>query len=202
MRIGILGGSFDPVHLGHLILAECCREACSLEKVLLIPAALSPHKQGSQPASGEARVEMLNLAIGGHAPFEVCRVELDRGGVSYTVDTLAKLKESHQEDDLYFLMGGDSLIDFPNWREPARICELATVVFVSRPHEASPDFDALLAALSEDQVARIREHHVEMPQLDISSSDLRNRVNTGRSIRFQTPRAVEKYIEAHRLYSE
>jgi nicotinate-nucleotide adenylyltransferase len=200
MRIGIFGGSFDPVHYGHLILAETCREACRLDKLVFMPAALSPHKLGSQPAPPDARVEMLQLAIGGHESFEISRSEIDRGGVSYTVDTLAEFQTAHEGDELFFLMGGDSLDDFPNWREPARIGQIATLVVVSRPPHVTPNFEALRKVLQEEQVAAALAHHVQMPQVDISSSEIRDRIRDGRSIRYQTPRAVEKYIQTQKLY--
>ena len=200
MRIGILGGSFDPVHYGHLLLAECCREKCTLDLVWFMPAAKSPHKVGSPSASDEARVEMLKLAVGGHPPFEVSTLELDRGGLSYTVDTLTQIHEQQRGAELFFLMGGDSLDDFSNWRQPGRICDLATLVFVSRPPNDVPDFDALANVLTKEQIERTRQHHVHMPQIELSSSDIRQRVAAGRSIRFQTPRAVEEYIRTSGLY--
>ena len=200
MRVGIFGGSFDPVHLGHLLLAEHCREACQLDRVVFMPAALSPHKQDKQPASNDARVEMLQLAIGGHEPFEVSRFEIDRGGVSYTVDTLRDWKQQHPGQELFFLIGGDALADFPTWREPQEIFRLATLVFVSRPHEDRPDFSLLDDVLDEEQIAALQAHHVDMPQIDISSTDIRRRVAEEKSIRFQTPRSVEKYIETTNLY--
>lgn len=133
MRLGIYGGTFDPIHYGHLLLAECCREQCQLDQVWFMPAEVPPHKQAQPLTAGRQRVEMLQLAIGGHEAFAVSRLELERGGVSFTVDTLAQL---HQEDptrELFLLLGADSLLDLPNWREPERICSLATLVVVGRP---------------------------------------------------------------------
>lgn len=200
LRLGIFGGSFDPVHYGHLLLAECCREQCSLDRIRFIPAAVSPHKIGAEPVSAEERVEMLKLAIGGHEHFEVSTSEIDRGGVSYTVETMATLREEVADRDLFFLMGADSLFDFPNWKEPDRICELCTPVVVSRPGSPEPDFSVLKGIVSDSRVAEIEKHMVQMPQMDISSSEIRKRVSENRSIRFQVPRAVEKYIETKGLY--
>ena len=118
MRIGIFGGSFDPVHYGHLLLAEMCREQCELDEVRLVPAAIPPHKQGKGRAADEHRLEMLNLAVGGHQSIVAWDVELQRGGVSYTIDTLRTLRAEQPEDELFFLMGADSLFDLPSWREP------------------------------------------------------------------------------------
>ncbi|MGC4004614.1 MAG: nicotinate (nicotinamide) nucleotide adenylyltransferase [Pirellulales bacterium] len=118
MRLGVFGGSFDPVHLGHLILAESCREQAALDRVLFIPTHIQPHKQGHTPAPDLARLEMLKLAIGGNSAFELSTREVDRGGVSYTVETLTHLKAERPEAELFFMMGADSLADFPKWREP------------------------------------------------------------------------------------
>ncbi len=206
------------MHTGHLLLAECCREQAALDEVLFVPAAVSPHKIGSQPVSAEDRVTMLKLAIGGHESFHISTIEIDRGGVSYTVDTLQALTGKMAESEgsapaaessspkvagqkLFFLMGADSLHDFPSWREPQRICELATPLVVSRPGSPAVDFDLLGPFASKERLDEIRGLAVHMPQMDISSSEIRQRVSEGKSIRFQTPRAVEKFIESNKLYS-
>ena len=200
MRIGIFGGSFDPVHYGHLILAELAREACSLDEVRLVPAAVPPHKQGQGRADGEHRLAMLDLAIGGNASIQTWDVELARGGVSYTVDTLRTLRDEHPNDDLFFLMGADSLFDLPNWREPKEICSLATVVVVDRPGSKPVDFDCLADVATPSQIETFERHVVKMPQVDISSTEIRRRIKDRLSIRYQTPRAVEKYIATAGLY--
>ena len=199
-RLGIFGGSFDPVHYGHLLLAECCREQCQLDLVRFIPAAVSPHKVGAEPVSAADRVEMLKLAVGGHAFFEVSTSEIDRGGVSYTIDTLTALKEEDADRELFFLMGADSLFDFPNWKSPETICQLCTPVVVSRPGSAEPDFSILKDVVSAERRKEIEKHLVTMPQIDISSTEIRERASSERSFRFQTPRAVEKYIQSKALY--
>ena len=132
MRLGIFGGTFDPVHYGHLLVAESCREQLRLDEVWFLPAAVPPHKQQRELTPGSQRIEMLELAIGGHAAFRVCRYEIDRGGVSYTVDTLAHFRQEHADAEMFFLLGADSLRDLPGWREPVRLCELATPVVVGR----------------------------------------------------------------------
>ena len=118
MRLGIFGGTFDPVHYGHLLLAELCREACRLDQVWFVPAATPPHKSPRAITPAGQRLEMLELAVGGNECFAVSRLEVDRGGVSYTVDTLAELKAADPQRELFFLLGGDSLKDLPHWREP------------------------------------------------------------------------------------
>lgn len=200
MRIGLLGGTFDPVHLGHLLLAEACREQGRLDEVWFIPAAVPPHKQDQTLSKPADRIEMLKLAIGGYESFRLSEMELNRGGVSYTVDTLETLQRERPGDELFLLMGGDSLHDLPTWRDPRRICELALPMTVGRPGAAEPDWQAIATFVSADRLALIRSHHVEMPQVGISSRDLRRRVAEGRSIRFQVPRAVEMYIATAGLY--
>ncbi|MCG8584978.1 MAG: nicotinate-nucleotide adenylyltransferase [Pirellulales bacterium] len=202
MRIGLYGGSFDPVHYGHLLLAEFCREHCRLDRVLFMPAAVSPHKSDRQPTDARARVEMLRLAIGGHAAFDVSEMEIDRGGPSFTVETLTALTQESPDEDWFFLMGGDSLADLPSWREPKRICELATPVIVARHGSPMPDVGALAAFVAASRLSEIEQCLVQMPLIELSSSDIRRRISAGESIRYQTPRAVEKYIETNGLYRE
>ena len=200
MRLGIYGGSFDPVHYGHLLLAEVCREQCQLDAVWLVPAAMPPHKQDRVMTPGKLRVEMLQLAIGGSANLIASTVEIDRGGVSYTVETLERIQQQQPAAQLFLLMGADSLHDLPTWREPKRICELAIPVVVRRAGSPPPDFNPLRPLMSADRWDEANRNQVSMPIFDLSSSDLRQRVAEGRSIRFRTPRAVEKFIETHGLY--
>lgn len=200
MRLGLFGGSFDPVHYGHLLLAESCREQCRLDKVLFLPAATPPHKRDQARAEPQARVEMLELATGGHPAFEVSRAEVDRGGVSYTVDTLRHFRTVSPEAELYFLLGADMLHDLPHWREADVVCQLAIPVAVRRAGVPEPDFSSLRGLVPESRIDVFRQHQVQMPAFGISSSEIRQRVASGQSIRFWTPRAVEKYIEAHELY--
>jgi nicotinate-nucleotide adenylyltransferase len=200
MRLGILGGTFDPVHYGHLLLAECCREQCGLDRVWFMPTAVPPHKQSAEITPASHRIEMLSLAIAGNPLFEVCRYEADRGGVNYTVDTLSHFQREDPSRQLYFLLGGDSLADLPTWREPGQICELATLVVVRRPEMAELDFAALEGIVSTPHIDAIRRNVVEMPRIDLSAREMRALVAAGKSIRYRTPRAVEKYIETHELY--
>lgn len=200
MRLGIFGGTFDPVHYGHLLLAEYCREQCQLDAVWFTPAAQPPHKQRADLTEPRRRIEMLQLAVGGHPAFDVGQREIERGGVSYTVDTLNELADEDAQRELFLLLGADSLADLPGWREPGRVCELATPVVVRRPGAAEPDYGCLAHLVSDQRLAHFREHQVEMPQIDLRSREIRRRVAAGLSIRFQTPRAVEQYIIAAGLY--
>lgn len=202
MRIGIFGGTFDPIHNGHLLLAESCREQCRLDPVWFVPANIPPHKQSQQISSDKQRAEMISLAISGHAGFRLNTIELDREGVSFTVDTLAVLASENPGDELFLLMGADSLSDFPTWRSPERICELAIPVVVCRPGYDTPDLEKLAPLMSPERFAVAMSHQVESPWIDLSSSSIRQRVQAGRSIRYRTPRSVEKYIETQGLYCE
>jgi nicotinate-nucleotide adenylyltransferase len=201
MRLGLYGGSFDPVHYGHLLLAECCRETLRLDEVWLIPAAVPPHKQARELAPARHRLEMLELALGGHEQLRASKLEIDRGGVSYTVDTLAQVQLLHPAATLFLLMGADSLRDLPTWREPKRICALSLPAVVRRGGAPEPDFSVLAPLVSTERLATIRSAQVQMPLIELSSTDLRRRAAEGQSLRFRTPRAVEMYIETHGLYS-
>ncbi len=202
MRIGIFGGTFDPVHYGHLLLAETCREQCELDQIWFLPASVPPHKQERVLTPANRRTEMLELAIAGHEAFVVSSLEIERGGVSYTVDTLSIIRERHSDADLFFLMGADSLRDLPTWRQTQRICQLATPVVVRRRGAPEPDYSVLNGIVGDERSKEIQRHQVEMPVVEFSSTAIRQAIAAGRSIRFQTPRAVEKYIETHGLYCE
>jgi nicotinate-nucleotide adenylyltransferase len=200
MRLGIYGGSFDPVHFGHLLVAENCREQRKLDQVLFVPADTSPHKQHRAPADGSHRVEMLKLAIAGYEPFRVSTLEIERGGISYTVDTLEQLHAEDPAREMFLILGADALADLPTWKNPARICELALPMVVCRAYAPEPDFSALAGLVPRERIAAAQAVEVKMAPIAIASSDIRRRVESGKSIRFRTPRAVEKYIETHGLY--
>lgn len=200
-RVGILGGTFDPIHIAHLLMAEHAREQLNLSEIRFIPAAISPLKQDKQPTDAKHRIEMIRLAIGGNAHFKLDEREQRRVGPSYTVDTLTELKSEIPEAELVFLMGADSLADLPAWREPARICELAFLAVAARGGRPAPDLEQLRRYLPKDQIANAAEHLLYLPQLEISSTDIRHRVRIGKSIRYQVPAAVEAYIAAMDLYT-
>ena len=190
MRIGIYGGSFDPVHFGHLLLAESACEQLQLDTILFMPAATAPHKQQDQSTSPAVRLEMLNLAIGGHSGFEVSDLEMKRGGVSYTVDTLLALSEQYAEAQLVLLVGADTLVDMPNWKDPEKIVALARIGVVERTGSAIQ-----ATALPGAEVLGVR-----MPRMDLSSREMRAKVARRESIRYCTPRAVEQFIDAGEFY--
>jgi len=200
MRLGIYGGSFDPVHYGHLLLAESCREECRLDEIWFMPAGSPPHKMSGRLASARDRVAMLRLATSGHPAFRVDTREVDRGGVSYTVDSLEQIRSERPSDELFLLLGADALADFPTWRSPARIAALAVLVTVRRAGSAAADLGRVAEAIGPAAHAQLVAHQVEMPQVDFSSRDLRARLSAGKSIRYRTPRPVERYLEESSLY--
>jgi nicotinate-nucleotide adenylyltransferase len=200
MRLGVFGGTFDPVHYGHLLLAELCREAHRLDQVWFMPAAVAPHKRDASLTPVAQRIEMLELAVAGQPAFIVSNLEAQRGGTSYTVETLAALHAEDPARHLYFLLGADMLADLVHWREPARICELATLVAVPRPGREDLPLETLASVLGHEVCERIRAHLVSMPLVGISASEIRRRAAAGLSIKYQTPPAVEEYILQHGLY--
>jgi nicotinate-nucleotide adenylyltransferase len=194
-RIAVFGGTFDPVHLGHLIMAEQCREQAKLDEVWFVPAARPPHKQRYDVTPFAQRVEMLELAIAGQPAFQVDQIENERPGPSYLVQTLQELAARRPDVDLHFLIGSDSLHDLPQWRDPERIVELAAFLVVPRAGHPLPAAHELQTTLS-----GLRLQIVDMPLIDISSRDLRRRAAEGRSLRYLVPAAVACYIDTHRLY--
>ena len=195
MRLGLFGGTFDPIHMGHLILAESCREACALDRVWFVVAGAPPHKPGDR-TSVDDRLEMVRIAIAGHPAFEVSDLETRRPGPHYSVETLEEVHRERPDDALFFLIGADSLADLPSWREPGRIAQMAAIVVVNRPglEEVDPTRLPDFGPGAHPMVA------VTIPPVGIASSDLRRRLAEGRSIRYMVPRGVEAYIEAHGLY--
>ncbi len=200
MRIGVFGGTFDPVHYGHLVLAETCRQQLKLDQVRFIPAAISPHKLNLRPTDGNARADMLSMAVSGYPEFVVDRRELKRLGPSFTVDTLAELTRENPDAEVFFLMGADSLKDLLTWKQPEVIAKLAVIVACNRPGVPVPDPSQLVGWVGKEIALRVVV--VEMPGVDLSATDLRQRAVDGRGLRFLTPRAVEAFIGEHQLYQK
>ncbi|MEL7500628.1 MAG: nicotinate-nucleotide adenylyltransferase [Planctomycetota bacterium] len=200
MRIGIFGGSFDPIHQGHLIIAEQCREKADLDQVWFVPCAMNPHKRDGAQGTDRQRKEMIELALAGHEPFRISTVELDRGGVSYTVDTLTTFSQTYPDDDLFLLMGDDSLESFERWKEPETICQLATPLIVNRPGSGEVDLSVLEPFIQGADFDQLKTSQVECPRIEISSTEIRRRIAAGESVRFMLPRSVERYIQTQRLY--
>lgn len=197
MRIGVFGGTFDPIHLGHLVAGQ---EVCSrldLEKVLFVPTGVPPHKLNEQITAVEHRLAMVELAIASNPCFELSRVDVDRPGPSYTVDTLQLLLAQWPSSTKpYFIMGLDSLAEITTWHRPERLIQLCRLAVVGRPgyNADLTELEAALPGISS------RIECVPMPWLEISSTDLQRRVRQGISIKYLVPEAVEKYIYQHGLY--
>ena len=195
-RVGLFGGTFDPVHHGHMIAAAELRFALKLDRVALVPNSSPPHKPGVPVSSAVHRLAMLRLAIQGVPWLELDPIELEREGPSYTVDTVSELASRYPSTTFVFLMGEDSLRDLPTWREPDRIVELAELGVATRPGVAV-NLDDLYARIPG---ARGRVAVVEIPDVSIASRELRRRVAEGRPISFQVPRLVERYVIENQLY--
>jgi nicotinate-nucleotide adenylyltransferase len=194
MKVGVLGGTFDPVHLGHLILADQAREALALDEMLFIPAGEPWRKSSREITTAEHRLAMLGAAIDGNDAFGISEVELRRPGPTYTADTLEALAGERLDDIFYFIIGADALADLPAWHDPARIVLHALLAVAPR--------DGLPATRRVPGVPGIegRIEQFAMPRIEISSTDIRARVAAGTSIRYMVPAAVEAYIRKHKLY--
>jgi nicotinate-nucleotide adenylyltransferase len=199
--LGILGGTFDPIHHGHLVIAEEARESLGLERVLFVPAATPPHKPGRPVTAAEHRLAMVELAVADNPAFRVSRLELDRGGRSYTVDTLAAIREQRGPDaeDPWFILSSEALAELPTWREPDRILGLCRLAVVPRGGYDPPGA-GWVAAHFPGRADRIR--FLSGPLLPISGSVVRRRAAARRSVRYLVPSAVADYIAGHRLYGD
>jgi nicotinate-nucleotide adenylyltransferase len=195
VRTGILGGTFDPIHIGHLILAESAREELGLVRVLFIPTGEPWRKAGRGVSDGTHRLAMAELAVQGNDAFQVSPMELERPGPSYLYETLEHLAQENPGDEMYFMLGADALADLPSWREPKRIVELATLAVARRA--GSPGRGGVEDAPG-GLTARVVD--VPMPEIGVSGSVIRQRAREGKSIRYLVPVPVEAYIEGNHLY--
>ena len=196
MRLGVFGGTFDPPHLGHLILAEAARDQLQLDKVLWVIAGQSPLKQDRILTPAPTRVAMVQAAIADNLAFALSRIDLDRPAPHYTVDTLKLLGAEFLNAELYFLMGKDSLRDLPRWKNPVEIIRLATLVVSQRPGAAMDLSEIELAVPGVSQ----RVCWLNAPQLEIASSDIQERAREGRTVRYMLPQAVEEIVRREGLY--
>ncbi|HET6310432.1 MAG TPA: nicotinate-nucleotide adenylyltransferase [Candidatus Nitrosotalea sp.] len=196
-RIGVFGGTFDPIHLGHLAAANSAMECVHLDRVLFVPSAQPPHR-GAAQAPAEDRLAMTKLAVDGDPHFEVSDFEVKRGGTSYTVDTLEELHRSLPDDDLFLILGWDAARLFSTWHEPEGVSALASIVIVGRPGMPPPTrADIKSAGLDPDRVVMCL-----LPTPDISGSELRRAIAAGKSVSGKVPSAVERYIAAHHVYGD
>ncbi len=196
MRIGLFGGSFDPVHVGHLAMAEQALHQAGLDEVWFLPAASAPHKPEKALASFQARFDMLQLATAGHDRFKICTIEKELPVPNFTINTLRALASNHPGNQWYFILGGDMLADLPHWREPGQIVDLAGLVSMARPGAATITADDLRQKIGKP----VRLLRLEGPELEVSSRWIRSSLASGGSVRYLVPRAVERYIQEHDLY--
>ena len=194
---GVFGGTFDPIHLAHLAVAEAARDAFGLRRVLFIPAAQPPHKPGRDISPVEDRVAMVEAAVEGNPAFEVSRLEIERSGPSYTVDTLTALCEAAPGDRLALILSAESYSEFGSWHEPRRILDLAALVVAPRVGYADADPDLIARQFPE---ARATVAFMDGPRIRLSASEIRQRAADGRSVRYLVPDAVAAYIGDHDLY--
>lgn len=199
MKIGVLGGTFDPFHLGHLAVAEEARARLDMDEVIFVPAGRPYFKADAHISAVEHRLNMLRLAIGDKPYFKLSTTELERSGPSYTVDTIAELKSQLDEgDEVFFILGWDSLAWFHRWHEPSRLISMCKLVGVPRPGYPAPDIKAMESAIPGLSQRVIL---LDKPEIEISATEIRERVRRGLPIGHLVPEAVERYIRKHRLYS-
>lgn len=196
MRLGVMGGLFDPIHYGHLLAAEWAREAMSLGEVVFVPCGIPPHRPEGAVASGQDRYRMTVLATQANPYFTVSRLELERSGPSYSVDTVRQLRQERGGDcEIFFITGVDAVRELLTWKEPDRLLELCEVVAVARPGFEPRELEE---KLGEERARRI--HLLPVGGMMVSSTEIRERVRLGLSIRYLTPEPVCEYIAAQRLY--
>lgn len=198
-RVGVFGGTFNPLHQGHLIVAEFAAETLSLDLVLFAPVGQPPHKNGRNLAAIEHRIQMIDSSITDNSRFQLSLVDVERPAPHYSVDTVKRLKAQYEQSQLFFVMGGDALKDFPSWHRPSEIVEYCRLAVMRRPSSkpVQPDMhEAVMPGL---------KHSVDMieaPPIGISSTRIREQLAAGKSVRYLVPNPVLDYIHAHRLYSE
>jgi nicotinate-nucleotide adenylyltransferase len=200
-KIGILGGSFDPIHIGHLIVAESIADRLRLDSVLFTPCHTPPHKDAANLSAGERRLRMVELAVDGNPRFRACDIELARGGISFSVDTVAALKSQHgQETEFYFIVGADSMVELDTWRECKRLLSLCKVVTAARPGWDLSSWQPREGLYTSGEIAALKGNVMDTPLIGVSSTEIRRRRQAGESIRYLVPDPVEKYIVDNNLY--
>ncbi len=197
MRIGLLGGTFDPVHIGHLIGAQAAADQIGLDRVLFVPAANPPHKSTVPISEAGHRVAMLKLAVADNDRFEIHLDELERGGASYTIDTIRRFRQTlAPQDELFFILGADNLVEFTTWKDWRAICRESRLVSLKRERFNAADYPI------PEPLQQVEILWVDMPLIGISATDIRSRIDAGASIRYRVPQAVAEYIETHGLYGK
>ncbi len=191
MNIGIFGGTFNPPHIGHLIVAEHVRTELDLDKIIFIPSYISPHKQEQESEIALHRLEMTKLAVADNAYFEYSDIEIDRKETSYTIHTIEELKKTYRSDTFFLIIGMDNYLTFHLWKEPHTILDIATLAVMNRPNYPRQ---------VNEVIGTKNTIFIDVPNIDISSSAIRKRIEEERSIRYSIPASVEEYIYLHKLY--
>ena len=197
-KIGIMGGTFNPIHMAHLMLAEQAYEQFQLDKILFMPTKKPPHKSLKEIISDEHRINMILKAIEGNPHFELSTLELQREGTTYTVDTLTYLRSLNKDEEYYFIIGGDSLFDIESWKEPSRVFQLSHILASNRNQVNETELKNQMTKLMEQYNAKIEL--IQIPTIEISSHEIRQRCKSEKSIRYFVPYAVYRYILEHELY--
>ncbi|MBU5440011.1 nicotinate-nucleotide adenylyltransferase [Tissierella sp. MSJ-40] len=198
MKIGIMGGTFNPIHNGHLIMAEYTRYSLNLDKVLFIPTGKPPHKEIEEVAYLNHRLEMTVLATLSNSFFQVSSMEIERKNITYTIDTIEALKEEYPKDEFYFIIGADSLFEIEKWKDYKKLLGLCNFAVVERPNYNNDKIVEKIQNLKTLHNSNIVK--VDSPLIEISSTEIRNRVNKGQSIKYLVPESVEDYITKYGLY--
>lgn len=196
-KIGIMGGTFDPIHYGHLLIAQSAAEKFDLDKILFLPTGMSPHKKVSQVTSPEIRCEMTALAIADNPTFSLSDIEAKSTCVNYTYQTLAKFKKIYPDTQLFFIMGEDSLNDFSSWKNPQEICKLAALLIAVRNNGSSDIHEKILKTR---QTYQADIYKLDSPNFDVASRDIREKIRTGKSVQYMIPDAVNIFIQEKGLY--
>ena len=199
-KIGIMGGTFNPIHIAHLILAESAYEQLNLDMILFMPSKNPPHKIHAHIVSDEHRIRMIQLAIKDNSHFALSKVELEREGLTYTAETLESLTKEYPENEYYFIIGADSLLQIEQWKDPEIIFKLSQIVAVGRDHLPEQEIVKQINHLIKKYDSII--HFLNIPNMDVSSKILRNNRREGKSIRYYVPNTVANYIEEQQLYKE
>lgn len=200
MKIGIMGGTFDPIHNGHLIVAEYTRTSLKLDKIIFMPSGQHPFKDNKEITPSEKRMKMVSLAIESNPYFQTSSIEIHRVGITYTIDTILSLKEKYKNDDLYFIIGSDILLEIEKWKSFNQLINICNFALVRRMGEYKEGADNKLSYLREKYNIQIEE--VKAPIIEISSTEIRQRLKKELSIKYLVPEIVEKYIFQHNLYNK
>lgn len=200
MKIGIFGGTFNPIHQGHLIGNEYIRQELGLDKIIFMPASQPPHKEGQPIVDGQKRLFMLDLALEGNPYFDISTIELDREGRSYTIDSIRQLKKQYPNDQLYLIIGADSFLNIETWRKPDQIMAEVQLIILDRPSQRKQEIAEKIENFQRDYGNKIIS--IPTPLIEISSSMIRERIRVGKSIKYLLPKRVEEYIKAEKLYQE